>query len=129
MGSIQIGAEVMRETVIVGAVRTPVGKRNGGLSAQHAADLSAVVLTELAERTGVDPSVVDDVVWGCVSQVGDQSSNIGRGADMGAGGCVAGAGPDPLPGPQGTRPWGSSQQALDFAVHAVMSGQQDVVVA
>jgi acetyl-CoA acyltransferase len=113
----------MRETVVVGAVRTPVGKRNGGLSAQHAADLSAVVLTELAERTGVDPSVVDDVVWGCVSQVGDQSSNIGRWAVLAAGW------PEHIPGTTVNRACGSSQQALDFAVHAVMSGQQDVVVA
>ncbi|GAB7069132.1 thiolase family protein [Mycobacterium hodleri] len=113
----------MRETVVVGAVRTPVGKRNGGLSAQHAADLSAVVLTELAERTGVDTSVVDDVVWGCVSQVGDQSSNIGRWAVLAAGW------PEHIPGTTVNRACGSSQQALDFAVHAVMSGQQDVVVA
>ncbi|KAA0093215.1 acetyl-CoA C-acyltransferase [Mycolicibacterium sp. P1-18] len=113
----------MRETVVVGAVRTPVGKRNGGLSAQHAADLSAVVLTELAERTGVDPSVVDDVVWGCVSQVGDQSSNIGRWAVLAAGW------PEHIPGTTVNRACGSSQQALDFAVHAVMSGQQDVVAA
>ena len=117
------GAEVMRETVIVGAVRTPVGKRNGGLSAQHAADLSAVVLNELAERTGVDPNVIDDVVWGCVSQVGDQSSNIGRYAVLAAGW------PEHIPGTTVNRACGSSQQALDFAVHAVMSGQQDVVVA
>lgn len=67
----------MRETVIVGAVRTPVGKRNGGLAQTHAADLSALVLTELAARTGLDVETVDDVIWGCVSQVGDQSSNIG----------------------------------------------------
>lgn len=113
----------MRETVIVGAVRTPVGKRNGGLSAQHAADLSAVVLNELAERTGVDPAVVDDVIWGCVSQVGDQSSNIGRWAVLAAGW------PEHIPGTTVNRACGSSQQALDFAVHAVMSGQQDVVVA
>lgn len=113
----------MRETVIVGAVRTPVGKRNGGLSAQHAADLSAVVLNELAERTGVDPAVVDDVIWGCVSQVGDQSSNIGRWAVLAAGW------PEYIPGTTVNRACGSSQQALDFAVHAVMSGQQDVVVA
>ena len=66
----------MRETVIVEAVRTPVGKRNGGLSDMHAADLSAIVLNALMERAGVDPGIVDDVVWGCVSQVGDQSSNI-----------------------------------------------------
>jgi acetyl-CoA acyltransferase len=113
----------MRETVIVGAVRTPVGKRNGGLSAQHAADLSAVVLSELAERTGVDPGVVDDVIWGCVSQVGDQSSNIGRWAVLAAGW------PEHIPGTTVNRACGSSQQALDFAVHAVMAGQQDVVVA
>lgn len=113
----------MRETVIVGAVRTPVGKRNGGLSGQHAADLSAVVLNELVERTGVDPDVIDDVVWGCVSQVGDQSSNIGRYAVLAAGW------PEHIPGTTVNRACGSSQQALDFAVQAVMSGQQDMVVA
>ncbi|ORB29615.1 thiolase family protein [Mycolicibacterium parafortuitum] len=113
----------MRETVIVGAVRTPVGKRNGGLSEQHAADLSAVVLSELVERTGVDPDIIDDVVWGCVSQVGDQSSNIGRYAVLAAGW------PEHIPGTTVNRACGSSQQALDFAVHAVMSGQQDMVVA
>ncbi|MCH9642602.1 MAG: thiolase family protein [Actinomycetia bacterium] len=113
----------MRETVIVGAVRTPVGKRNGELSDQHAADLSAVVLNELVERTGVPPTIIDDVVWGCVSQVGDQSSNIGRYAVLAAGW------PEHIPGTTVNRACGSSQQALDFAVQAVMSGQQDVVVA
>ncbi|MET0900468.1 MAG: thiolase family protein [Mycobacterium sp.] len=113
----------MQETVIVGAVRTPVGKRNGGLSGEHAADLSGLVLTELAQRTGIDPAIVDDVVWGCVSQVGDQSSNIGRYSVLAAGW------PDTIPGTTVNRACGSSQQALDFAVHAVMSGQQDVVVA
>jgi acetyl-CoA acyltransferase len=113
----------MRETVIVEAVRTPVGKRNGGLSAMHAADLSAVVLTALAERTGIDPGIVDDVIWGCVSQVGDQSSNIGRYSVLAAGW------PESIPGTTVNRACGSSQQALDFAVQAVMSGQQDVVVA
>ncbi len=113
----------MRETVIVGAVRTPVGRRNGGLSDQHAADLSAVVLNELVERTGVDPDIIDDVVWGCVSQVGDQSSNIGRYAVLAAGW------PEHIPGTTVNRACGSSQQALDFAVQAVMSGQQDMVVA
>ena len=113
----------MRETVIVGAVRTPVGKRNGGLAEQHAADLSAVVLNELGARTGLDPDIVDDVVWGCVSQVGDQSSNIGRYAVLAAGW------PEHVPGTTVNRACGSSQQALDFAVQAVMSGQQDVVVA
>jgi acetyl-CoA acetyltransferase family protein len=113
----------MRETVIVEAVRTAVGKRNGGLSGMHAADLSAVVLNELLERSGVGPEVVDDVIWGCVSQVGDQSSNIGRYAVLAAGW------PESIPGTTVNRACGSSQQALDFAVQAVMSGQQDVVVA
>ncbi|HEY4796505.1 MAG TPA: thiolase family protein [Mycobacterium sp.] len=113
----------MRETVIVEAVRTPVGKRNGGLSSMHAADLSAIVLTELLQRTGIDPDIIDDVVWGCVSQVGDQSSNIGRYAVLAAGW------PESIPGTTINRACGSSQQALDFAVQAVMSGQQDVVVA
>ncbi len=113
----------MRETVIVEAVRTAVGKRNGGLSGMHAADLSAVVLNELLERTGIEPNVVDDVVWGCVSQVGDQSSNIGRYSVLAAGW------PESIPATTINRACGSSQQALDFAVQGVMSGQQDVVVA
>ncbi|BBZ76875.1 acyl-CoA dehydrogenase [Mycolicibacterium anyangense] len=113
----------MRDAVIVEAVRTPVGKRNGGLSGVHAADLSAVVLNALAQRTGLDPSTVDDVVWGCVSQVGDQSSNIGRFSVLAAGW------PESIPGTTVNRACGSSQQALDFAAQAVMSGQQDVVVA
>jgi acetyl-CoA acyltransferase len=113
----------MRETVIVEAVRTPVGKRNGGLSGMHAADLSAIVLNEVLHRAGVGPDIVDDVIWGCVSQVGDQSSNIGRYAVLAAGW------PESIPGTTVNRACGSSQQALDFAVQAVMSGQQDVVVA
>jgi len=113
----------VREAAIVEAVRTAVGKRNGGLSTVHPADLSALVLTALAERTGIDPAVVDDVVWGCVSQVGDQSSNIGRYAVLAAGW------PESIPGTTVNRACGSSQQALDFAAQAVMSGQQDVVVA
>lgn len=113
----------MRETVIAAAVRTAVGKRNGGLSGMHAADLSALVLTELATRTGLDPALVDDVIWGCVSQVGDQSSNIGRYSVLAAGW------PEHIPGTTVNRACGSSQQALDFAVQAVMSGQQNVVVA
>jgi acetyl-CoA acyltransferase len=113
----------MRETVIVEAVRTAVGKRNGGLSGMHAADLSAIVLKALVERAGIEPGVIDDVVWGCVSQVGDQSSNIGRYSVLAAGW------PETIPGTTVNRACGSSQQALDFAVQAVMSGQQDVVVA
>jgi len=89
----------------------------------HAADLSAIVLNELLERVGVGPEIIDDVIWGCVSQVGDQSSNIGRYAVLAAGW------PESIPGTTVNRACGSSQQALDFAVHAVMSGQQDVVVA
>ena len=113
----------MREAVIVEAVRTAVGKRNGGLADIHPVDLSAVVLNALVERTGIDPAVVDDVVWGCVSQIGDQSSNIGRYAVLAAGW------PESIPGTTVNRACGSSQQALDFAAQAVMSGQQDVVVA
>ena len=113
----------MRDTVIVEAVRTAVGKRNGGLSGMHPADLSAIVLNELLERVDVGPELVDDVIWGCVSQVGDQSSNIGRYAVLAAGW------PESIPGTTVNRACGSSQQALDFVVHAVMSGQQDVVVA
>jgi acetyl-CoA acyltransferase len=113
----------MRKAVIAGAVRTPVGKRKGGLSSVHAADLSAVVLRALVERTGVDPALIDDVVWGCVSQVGDQSSNIGRYAVLAAGW------PESIPGTTVNRACGSSQQALDFAAQAVLSGQQDLVVA
>jgi acetyl-CoA acyltransferase len=113
----------MRETVVVEAVRTAVGRRNGGLSGEHAADLSAVVLNALVDRAGIDPGVVDDVVWGCVSQVGDQSSNIGRWAVLAAGW------PETIPGTTVNRACGSSQQAVDFAVQAVMSGQQDIVVA
>ena len=112
-----------REAVVVEAVRTAVGKRGGGLSDVHAADQSADVLRALADRTGLDPLVVDDVIWGCVGQVGDQSSNIGRFAVLAAGW------PESIPGTTVNRACGSSQQAVEFAVHAVMSGAQDVVVA
>src|SRR3954470_8697261 len=113
----------MRETVIVEAVRTPVGKRNGGLSEMHAADLSALVLTALVERAGGDPGLAHDVVWGLGSQVGDQSSNVGRFAVLAAGW------PESIPGTTVNRACGSSQQALDFAAQAVMTGHHDVVVA
>src|SRR5882757_6732934 len=113
----------MRETVIVEAVRTPVGKRNGGLSTMHAADLSAIVLTELVERAGIDPDVIDDVVWGCVSQIGDQSSNIGRYAVLAAGW------PETVPGITVNRACGSSQAALEQAAHGVIAGQYDIAVA
>jgi acetyl-CoA acyltransferase len=113
----------MPEAVIVEAVRTPTGKRGGGLSAVHAADLSAVVLGALVDRTGIHPAVVDDVVWGCVGQIGDQSANIARYSVLAAGW------PESVPGTTVNRACGSSQQALDFAVQAVLSGQMDVVVA
>jgi acetyl-CoA acyltransferase len=113
----------MRDAVVVEAVRTPVGKRGGGLADVHPVDLSALVLTELARRTGLDPADVDDVIWGCVSQIGDQSSNIGRFAALAAGW------PETIPGTTINRACGSSQQALDFAAHAVMSGAMDIVVA
>lgn len=113
----------MREAVVAGAVRTAVGKRGGGLSAAHPVDLSADVLTALAGRTGLDPAVVDDVIWGCVSQVGDQAGNIGRFAVLAAGW------PESIPGTTVNRACGSSQQALDFAAQAVMTGQHDVVIA
>ncbi|MEH0421314.1 thiolase family protein [Streptomyces sp. B21-083] len=113
----------MREAVIAAAVRTAVAKRNGGLAGSHPADLSGAVLHALVERAGVDPETVDDVIWGCVSQVGDQSSNIGRYAVLAAGW------PESIPGTTVNRACGSSQQALEFAVQAVLSGQQDVVVA
>ncbi|MFC4503393.1 MULTISPECIES: thiolase family protein [Streptomyces] len=113
----------MREAVIVAAVRTPVGKRGGGLAEVHAADLSAAVLTALVDRTGLGPAAVDDVIWGCVSQVGDQSGNIGRYAVLAAGW------PESVPGTTVNRACGSSQQALEFAVQSVLSGQHELVVA
>jgi acetyl-CoA acyltransferase len=113
----------MRDAVICAAVRTPVGKRGGGLSGVHAVDLSATVLDALVERTGIDPAVVDDVFWGCVSQVGEQTFNIGRNAVLAAGW------PESVPGTTIDRQCGSSQQAVAFAAATVISGQADVVVA
>jgi acetyl-CoA acyltransferase len=113
----------MRDAVIVQAVRTPVGKRNGGLSEVQPADLSAHVLKALAERSGIDPAVVDDVVWGCVGQVGEQSLDIARTAVLGAGW------PESVPGVTVDRQCGSSQQAVSFAAASVLAGHYDVVVA
>jgi acetyl-CoA acyltransferase len=109
--------------VIVEAVRTPTGKRGGGLSGVHSADLSAHVLSALVERTGIDPAVVDDVVWGCVSQVGEQTFDIARTAVLSAGW------PESVPGTTVDRQCGSSQQAVHFAAAGVVSGQYDVAVA
>src|SRR3954452_14586036 len=113
----------MRDAVICAAVRTPVGKRNGGLSGVHPVDLSAAVLDALVERTGIDPAVVEDVFWGCVSQVGEQTFNIARNAALAAGW------PETVPGTTIDRQCGSSQQAVAFAAATVVSGQADVVVA
>jgi acetyl-CoA acyltransferase len=113
----------MRDAVIVGAVRTAVGRRGGGLSGVHPVDLSGLVLRALAQRAGFDPVTVEDVVWGCVSQVGEQSWNVGRNAVLAAGW------PDSVPGATLDRQCGSSQQAVHFAAATVISGQADLVVA
>jgi acetyl-CoA acyltransferase len=113
----------MRDAVIAGAVRTPVGRRRGALAEAHPVDLSAHVLRALAGRTGFDPGRVDDVVWGCVSQTGEQSWNIGRNAVLAAGW------PESVPGTTVDRQCGSSQQAIHFAAAAVLSGQAELVVA
>jgi acetyl-CoA C-acetyltransferase len=113
----------MPEAYIVDAVRTPVGKKNGGLAAAHPADLGAHVLTELVSRTGIDPSAVEDVVFGCLDTIGPQAGDIARTAWLAAGL------PEEVPGTTIDRQCGSSQQALHFAAQGVMSGTQDVVVA
>ncbi|MFN2540123.1 MAG: acetyl-CoA C-acyltransferase [Mycobacteriales bacterium] len=113
----------MRDAVIVEAVRTPVGKRNGGLSGIHSADISALVLQALAERSGIDPGIVDDVVWGCVMQIGEQTFDVARTAVLSAGW------PEHVPGTTVDRQCGSSQQAVHFAAAGVIAGQYDLAVA
>ncbi|MBW2312705.1 MAG: thiolase family protein [Deltaproteobacteria bacterium] len=113
----------MQEAVIVDAVRTPGGKRNGKLSNSHPAALAAHVLKAIAERNDLDPAQVDDVVMGCVMQVGPQSLNIGRNAVLAAGW------PESVPSTTVDRQCGSSQQAMHFAAQGVMSGAYDIVVA
>ncbi len=113
----------MAEAVIVEAVRSPVGKRNGGLSGMHPADLSAQVLNGLVERAGIDPGLVDDVIWGCVVQAGEQALDIGRTALLAAGW------PESVPGVTVDRQCGSSQQSVHFAAAGVVAGHYDVVVA
>ncbi|WP_181789468.1 thiolase family protein [Streptomyces phytophilus] len=113
----------MRDAVIVDAVRTPIGKRDGALAGIHPADLSAHVLTALADRNDFAPGDVDDVVWGCVGQAGDQTGDIARTAVLAAGW------PDSVPGVTVDRRCGSSQQALHFAAAGVIAGQYDLVVA
>ena len=113
----------MREAVIVDAVRTPGGKRNGKLQDWHAVDLAAHVLKAIEQRTGIDPAIVDDVIMGCVMQVGEQSLNIGRNAVLAAGW------PESVPATTVDRQCGSSQQALHFAAQGVIAGAYDVAIA
>jgi acetyl-CoA C-acetyltransferase len=113
----------MAEALIVDAVRTPVGRRGGGLSGVHPADLGAHVLRTLVTRTGIDPEAVDDVIFGCVDTIGPQAGDIARTAWLAAGL------PEAVPGVTVDRQCGSSQQALHFAAQAVLSGTADVVVA
>jgi acetyl-CoA C-acetyltransferase len=113
----------MAEAYIVDAVRTPVGKKGGGLAAAHPADLGAHVLRGLVERTAIDPAAVEDVILGCVDTIGPQAGDIARTCWLAAGL------PDEVPGTTVDRQCGSSQQAVHFAAQAVLSGTNDVVVA
>ena len=116
----------MKDAVIVEAVRTPVGigkPGKGELSGIHPVDLSATVIDALVQRSGIDANTIDDVLWGCVSQVGEQSANVARNAALAAGL------PESVTGVTIDRQCGSSQQAVHFAAAAVMSGQMDVVIA
>ena len=113
----------MATAVIVDAIRTPLGRRNGKLKDWHPVDLAAETLNALVDRTGVDPGLVEDVVMGCVMQVGEQAANVGRNAVLAAGW------PEHVPGTTIDRQCGSSQQAAHFAAQGVIAGAYDVVVA
>ena len=113
----------MQNAVIVDALRTPLGKRNGRLKDWHPVDLAGHTLKALVERNGIDPHLIEDVIMGCVMQVGEQSLNIGRNAVLAAGL------PDTIPGTTIDRQCGSSQQAAHFAAQGVMAGAYDVVIA
>ncbi len=113
----------MATAVIVDAIRTPLGRRNGKLKDWHPVDLASETLNALIERTGIDPGIVDDVVMGCVMQVGEQAVNVGRNAVLAAGW------PEDVPGTTIDRQCGSSQQAAHFAAQGVIAGAYDVVVA
>jgi acetyl-CoA C-acetyltransferase len=113
----------MAEAYIVDAVRTPVGKKGGGLASAHPADLGAHAITGLVDRTGIDPAAVEDVIFGCVDTIGPQAGDIARTCWLSAGL------PDDVPGTTVDRQCGSSQQAVHFAAQAVMSGTNDVIVA
>ncbi|AWH94675.1 acetyl-CoA C-acetyltransferase [Dietzia psychralcaliphila] len=111
-----------REAYVIDAVRTPAGKRGGSLSGQHPADLAAHVIRAVVERTGIDPEVVDDVIFGCVDAIGPQAGNIARSAWLAAGMPLG------VPGTTVDRQCGSSQQAIHFGAQGIMSGTQDVVL-
>jgi acetyl-CoA C-acetyltransferase len=113
----------MPEAYIIDAVRTPVGRRGGGLSTEHPADLGAHVIKGLMERTGVDPAAVEDVIFGCIDTIGPQAGDIARTCWLAAGM------PEHVPGVTVDRQCGSSQQSVHFAAQAVMSGTSDLVVA
>src|SRR5205085_6593974 len=113
----------MTEAVIVGAVRSPIGNRNGSLSWIHPVDLLGTVLQSLVERAGVDSALIEDNITGCVSQIGEQSINIGRNAWLAAGF------PEEIPATTVDRQCGSSQQAVHFAAQGVIAGAYDLVVA
>lgn len=113
----------MSEAYIVEAIRTAGGRRNGALSGVHPTDLAAVILNALVDRTGVDPAAIDDVIMGCVTQAGEQGTHVGRNAVLASGL------PDSVPAVSIDRQCGSSQQAIQFAAQAVMSGTQDMVIA
>ncbi|MEO7079465.1 acetyl-CoA C-acetyltransferase [Rhodococcus sp. BP22] len=113
----------MPEAYIIDAVRTPVGKRGGSLAETHPADLGASVLRSLMDRSSIDPSQIDDVIFGCVDAIGGQAGNIARTAWLAAGF------PEEVPGVTVDRQCGSSQQAIHFAAQAVMSGTSDLIVA
>jgi len=113
----------MSHAYIVDAARTPIGRRNGQLSGWHPVDLAAAALDGIVARTGIDPAAIDDVIMGNVTQVGEQSTNIGRNA------ILASSLPDSVTGVTVDRQCGSSQQALQFAAQAVLSGTQDIVIA
>src|ERR687888_1981757 len=113
----------MSEAVIVEAVRSPIGKRNGSLAGTHPVDLLATVLQALVERAGVDPSQIEDNITGCVSQIGEQSINVARN------GWLAAGFPEEIPATTVDRQCGSSQQAAHFAAQGVIAGAYDLVVA
>ena len=113
----------MQNAVIVDTLRTPLGKRNGRLKDWHPVDLAGTALKALVERTGIDPALIDDVIMGCVMQVGEQSVNVARNAVLAAGL------PETIPGTTVDRQCGSSQQAAHFAAQGVMAGAYDIVIA